>query len=43
VNNEGGSSITEILCNYHHITSEHVEPGRARTKIEVGVVTAVKQ
>lgn len=40
-NNKGGSSTDKITCSYFRITSEHVEPGRARTKIELGVVREI--
>ena len=30
-------------CDYYRIKSEHVQPGRARTQIQVGVAVAVKK
>lgn len=37
----GGSSIGTFDCDYYRIESEHDVPGRARTKVELGVVKTV--
>ena len=37
----GGSSVSVFDCDYYRIASEHVEPGRARTQVQLGVVKTV--
>ncbi|MDG2046505.1 MAG: PilX N-terminal domain-containing pilus assembly protein [Halioglobus sp.] len=37
----GGSSVSVFDCDYYRIQSEHVEPGRARTQVQLGVVKMV--
>jgi|AntAceMinimDraft_5_1070358.scaffolds.fasta_scaffold33532_2 hypothetical protein len=37
----GGSSVGKFECDYYRIESEHDVPGRARTRVELGVVKAV--
>jgi type IV pilus assembly protein PilX len=37
----GGSSVGIFDCDYYRIESEHNAPGRARTKVELGVVKTV--
>ena len=37
----GGSSVSVFDCDYYRVASEHREPGRARTQIELGVVKTV--
>ena len=37
----GGSSVSVFDCEYYRIESEHVELGRARTQVQLGVVKTV--
>jgi hypothetical protein len=37
----GGSSVGVFDCDYYRIDSEHDVPGRARTRVELGVVKTV--
>ncbi len=37
----GGSSVGVFDCDYYRIQSEHDVPGRARTRVELGVVKTV--
>tara|TARA_R110001592_G_scaffold357416_1_gene660678 strand:+ start:264465 stop:264965 length:501 start_codon:yes stop_codon:yes gene_type:complete len=37
----GGSSVGAFDCDYYRIKSEHDVPGRARTRVELGVVKTV--
>ena len=37
----GGSSVSVFDCDYYRIESEHVELGRARTQVQLGVVKTV--
>ncbi|MCB1847703.1 MAG: pilus assembly PilX N-terminal domain-containing protein [Halieaceae bacterium] len=37
----GGSSVGVFDCDYYRIQSEHEESGRARTRVELGVVKTV--
>lgn len=37
----GGSSVGVFDCDYYRIQSEHDEPGRAKTRVELGVVKTV--
>ncbi len=37
----GGSSVGVFECDYYRIESEHDVPGRARTRVELGVVKTV--
>lgn len=37
----GGSSVSVFDCDYYRIKSEHAEPGRARTQVQLGVVKMV--
>ncbi|MCB1853276.1 MAG: pilus assembly PilX N-terminal domain-containing protein [Halieaceae bacterium] len=37
----GGSSVGVFDCDYYRIQSEHDAPGRARTRVELGVVKTV--
>lgn len=37
----GGSSTSVFDCDYYRIASEHDEPGRARTQVQLGVVKTV--
>ena len=36
-----GSSVSVFDCDYYRIVSEHAEPGRARTKVQLGIVKTV--
>ena len=40
-NNRGGSSVGVVDCDYYRVESEHDVPGRARTRVELGVVKTV--
>ena len=37
----GGSSVSVFDCEYYRIESEHVELGRARTQVQLGVIKTV--
>lgn len=37
----GGTSIFIIDCDYYRVDSEHNQPGRARTRVEIGVAREV--
>ncbi|QFU76998.1 hypothetical protein EY643_15825 [Halioglobus maricola] len=37
----GGNSVGLFDCDFYRIQSEHNEPGRARTRVELGVVKTV--
>lgn len=37
----GGNSVGEISCDYYRVTSEHNVAGKARSRIELGVVKEV--
>ncbi|MEM8560630.1 MAG: pilus assembly PilX N-terminal domain-containing protein [Pseudomonadota bacterium] len=37
----GGSSAGVFACDFYRVTSEHDEPGRARSRVELGVVKTV--
>ena len=37
----GGSSVGVFDCDYYRVQSEHDVPGRARTRVELGVVKTV--
>ena len=37
----GGTSVGLFDCDYYQIQSEHDDPGRARTSVELGVVKTV--
>ncbi len=37
----GGSSVDVFDCDYYRIESEHDQPGRARSRVEMGVVKTV--
>ena len=37
----GGWSTSVFDCDYYRIASEHDEPGRARTQVQLGVVKTV--
>lgn len=37
----GGNSVGVFNCDYYNIRSEHDQPGRARTNVEMGVVKTV--
>ena len=37
----GGSSAGRMACDYYRIESEHEAPGKARTRVELGVVKTV--
>lgn len=37
----GGSSVPVFDCDYYRIESEHAELGRARTRVQLGVVKTV--
>ena len=37
----GGSSAGQMACDYYRIESEHDAPGKARTRVELGVVKTV--
>lgn len=37
----GGSSAGVFACDFYRITSEHDRPGRARSRVELGVVKTV--
>ncbi|MEM6581880.1 MAG: pilus assembly PilX N-terminal domain-containing protein [Pseudomonadota bacterium] len=37
----GGSSAGTFDCDFYRITSEHDEPGQARSRVELGVVKTV--
>jgi len=39
--NRGGSSVGVFDCDYYRVQSEHDVPGRARTRVELGVVKTV--
>ena len=39
--NRGGSSVGVFDCDYYRVQSEHDLPGRARTRVELGVVKTV--
>ncbi|NQX88986.1 MAG: pilus assembly PilX N-terminal domain-containing protein [Halioglobus sp.] len=34
-------SVSELSCDMFRLTSEHREPGRARTRVELGIVRAL--
>jgi type IV pilus assembly protein PilX len=37
----GGNTIRLFKCEYYRVVSEHAEPGRARTKVQLGIVKTV--
>lgn len=37
----GGSSVAVFDCDYYRVESEHVEDGRAKTQMELGVIKTV--
>ncbi len=39
--NRGGSSVGVFDCDYYRVQSEHDVPGRARNRVELGVVKTV--
>jgi type IV pilus assembly protein PilX len=38
---QGGNSSDLFDCEYYRVVSEHAEPGRARTKVQLGIVKTV--
>ena len=39
--NRGGSSAAQLACDFYRIESEHDAPGKARSRVELGVVKTV--
>ena len=39
--NQAADSNEVVSCSYYRIVSEHAEPGRARTQVQLGVVKTV--
>lgn len=37
----GGTSVGITDCDYYRVASEHEDPGRARTQVEMGVVKTI--